>query len=231
MIGKREKRKPDERVEKESNVLTAKMFYVITPLLVISLIVKLVCRLPFQVYALELLCLLVSGGYFLVQEIGKGILLVRKKDEALFEIHYAALSRAFMADFYLLIIGELIYIYVVKDYFWWVLSYMVAWLLPGLVITIVSVKEGWLLRSGKAQGKAGKKRFLISVILGSAVYGILMGFPDFYHDGAFHAKGILYIIGMGTGWGTFFYFVMNHLIKVSEKRADKRLEGTDGNEE
>lgn len=231
MIGKKKKRWTDERIEKESNVLTAKMFYVITPLLVISLIVKLVCRLPFQVYVLELLCLLASGGYFLAQEIGKGILGVREKDEALLEIHRGILSKAFMIDFYLLVTGELIYIYAVKDYFVWVLSYMTAWLLPGLIIVIASVKKGWLLRVGKTQGKTGKKSFLISVILGSAVYGILSGFPEFYHDGAFHAVGILHMIGMGAVWGILYYFAMGSLIKVSEKRANKRLEGTDGDEE
>lgn len=230
-VWKKGKRKPDERLEKESNVLAAKMFYVITPLLVISLIVKLVCRLPFQVYVLELLCLLASGGYFLVQEIGKGILLVRKKDEALLEIHRAALSRAFMIDFWLLVIGELVYIYAVKDYFWWVLPYMAAWLLPGLVITIASIKQGWLVRSAKAQGKAGSRSSLILVIIGAAVFGILMGFPEFYHDGAFHAEGLLYMLGMGAGWGILYYFMMNGFIRKSEKHADKRLEGTDDDEE
>lgn len=231
MIGKKEKRRPDERIEKESNVLAAKMFYVITPLLVISLIVKLVCRLPFQVYVLELLCLLASVGYFFVQEIGKGILLVREKDEALLEIHRAVLSKAFMIDFWLLIVGELIYIYAVKDYFWWVLPYMAAWLLPGLVITIASIRQGWLVRSVKKQEKGGKKNFLIGVILGAAMFGILSGFPEFYHDGAFHAVGILYMLGEGVFWGIFEYFFMAGLSKISEKRADKRLEGKDDDEE
>ncbi len=231
MIRKKERRRPDERIEKESNVLAAKMFYVITPLLVISLIVKLVCRLPFQVYVLELLCLLASGGYFFVQEIGKGILLVREKDEALLEIHRAVLSKAFMIDFWLLIVGELLYIYAVKDYFWWALPCMAAWLLPGLVITIASIRQGWLVRSVKKQEKGGKKNFLVSVIIGAAMFGILSGFPEFYHGGAFHAEGLLYMLGMGAGWGILYYFAMSGFIRKSEKRADKRLEGTDGDEE
>lgn len=222
------KRKPDERLEKESNVLTAKMFYVITFLLLISLIVKLICRLPYKVFILETICLLASGIYYIAQEIGKGILGVRQKDEALSEIHRSILSKAFMIDLWLLIAGELIYIYVVGDYFVWVLSYMAAWLIPALVITITSIKKGWMIRGGKAQGK---KSFLISVIIGSAVYGILMGFSDFYYDGAFHAEGILSIIGMGAGWGIIFYFLMNFFIRVSEKHADQRLKGVDSDEE
>lgn len=225
------KRKPDERLEKESNELTAKMFYVITFLLLISLIVKLVCRLPYKVFILEIICLLASGIYFFAQEIGKGILGVRQKDEALSEIHRGILSKAFMIDFELLMTGELIYIFAVKDYFVWVLSYIAAWLIPALVITIASITKGWLIRVGKAQGKKGKKSFLISVILGSAAFGILMGFSDFYHDGAFHAEGLLSIIGMGAGWGILFYILMNFLIKKAEKHADKRMKGVDSDEE
>lgn len=225
------KRKPDERLEKESNELTAKMFYVITFLLLISLIVKLVCRLPYKVFILEIICLLTSGIYFFAQETGKGILGVRQKDEALSEIHRSILSKAFNIDFKLLITGELIYFFVVKDYSVWVLSYIAAWLIPGLVITIASITKGWLIRVGKAQGKKGKKSFLISVILGSAAFGILMGFSDFYHDGAFHAEGLLSIIGMGAGWGIFFYISMNLLIRKAEKHADKRLKGVDSDEE
>lgn len=225
------KRKPDERLEKEGNVLAAKMFYVITFLLLVSLIVKLVCKLPFQVYALEVLCLLSSGIYFFVQEIRKGILGVRKKDEALREIHRSVLSKAFMIDFDLLIAGELIFIYVVKDYFIWVLSYVVAWVLPGLVITIASVKKGWLIRAGKEQRKKGQRSFLVRVILGSLVYGILMGFPDLYHDGAFHAKGILSILGLGAVWGVLFYFGMILISRLSTKHADQRLESAENNNE
>lgn len=225
------KRKPDERLEKESNVLTAKMFYVITFLLLISLIVKLICRLPYKVFILETICLLTSGIYFFAQEIGKGILGVRQKDEALSEIHRGILSKAFMIDFWLLLAGEQIYIYVVGDYFVWVLSYMAAWVIPALVITIASIRKGWLIRVGKAQGEKGKSSFLISVILASAMFGILMGFSDFYHDGAFHAKGLLSIIGMGTGWGIFFYISMNFLIKIAEKHADQRMKGVDSDEE
>lgn len=225
------KRKQDERLEKESNVLSAKMFYVITFLLLISLIIKLVSKLPFQVYALEVLCLLASGIYFFTMEIGKGILAVRKKDEALLEIHRSVLAKAFMIDFWLLLAGELIFIYVLKDYFVWVLSYMIAWMLPALVIAIASITKGWLIRGGKAQGKKDRKSVLIRVILGSAAFGILTGFPDLYHDGAFHVKGILSIIGMGATWGILFYLSMSFLIRLSEKRADKRLESVDNDEE
>lgn len=225
------KRKPDERLEKEGNVLNAKMFYVITFLLLVSLIVKLVCKLPIQVYALEVLCLLSSVTYFFAQEIRKGILGVCKKDEVLREIHRSILSKAFMIDFDLLITGELIFLYVVEDHSVWVLSYVITWVLPALVITIASITKGWLIRAGKEQRKKGQKSFLVSVLLGSLVFGILMGFPDLYHDGAFHARGLLSILGMGAGWGVLFYFSMTLISSLSTKHADQRLESAENNNE
>lgn len=225
------KKKTDERLEKESNVLTAKMFYLITFLLLVSLAVKLACRLPLRVCALEALCLLTSGIYFLVHETGNGILGVREKDEALSEIHRSILSRAFQIDFSLLLVGELVFIYALDDYLIWALSYLATWMPPALVITIASIKNGWLVRVGQAQGRKGKKTFLLSVVMGSAVFGILMGFPELYHDGAFHAKGLLYVLGMAAGWGIPFFLIMNFLVGRSEKRADQRLEEADQDEE
>ncbi len=41
-----------------------------------------------------------------------------------------------------------------------------------------------------------------------------------YYDGAFHASGILWILGMGVGFGLLFYFLMSGFIKISEEQAD-----------
>lgn len=224
-------KKTDERLEKESNVLAAKMYYLTMFLLLVSLAVKLACRLPFPVFALEALCLLAGGLYFLVQEIRNGILGLREKDEALLEIHRGILAKAYMIDFWLLLLGELIFLFALEDYSIWVLSYFIAWVPSALAITISSVKKGWLVRAGQAQGKKGKRSFLLSVILGSLVYGLFMGYPELYHDGAFHARGLLYVLGMAAGWGIPFYLVMNFFVGRSEKRADKRLEEAEQDEE
>ena len=128
MSKRNEKRKTDERIEKESNMLTAKMFWVITPLLVISLIVKLVCALPWYLYALEILLLAVGGVYVLVQELRNGILFAGRRDAALAEIHNRILTTGFLIDFYGMVVGEFILmavlVFVVKSYFWWSLSYL-----------------------------------------------------------------------------------------------------------
>ncbi len=57
--------KPDERIEKESNGFYGKMYYVISLLMILSVIVKVVCKVPWFVYGLELLALAVSGVFLL----------------------------------------------------------------------------------------------------------------------------------------------------------------------
>ena len=60
-------------------------------------------------------------------------------------------------------------------------------------------------------------------MLGALVYGLIMGFPQLYHDGAFHAEGILWVLGMAALWGIPFYLIFVGIMKVSENKADKNL--------
>lgn len=231
MSKRNEKRKTDERIEKESNALTAKMFWVITPLLLVSLAVKLICRVPWYVFALEILCLVASGVYVLVQELRKGILFVGKKDVALTEIHNGILTKAFMVDLWLLVLGEFIYVYAVEEYLWWVVSYLAVWMIPGLVITIVSIKKGWMVWGGKKQEESGKKRLIKTMIVVGPLYGLITNFKMLYHDGAFHAEGILWILGDAAMFGVIMYLFFVIAAKASGKKADERLEQEVGNEE
>ena len=139
----------DERITKESNKLSAKMFYVITVATLISLVIKITCGLPIEVYALELIALVASVLFVVVSEAVKGILLVREKDEAIRTMHEAVLSKAMMVSFWIIIVGEFLYLFLVKEYFFWVLSYFAIWFVPALVITIASVKNGWFVWGSK----------------------------------------------------------------------------------
>ena len=47
--------KTDERIEKEANRFSGKLFYVMCALLIVSLVVKCCFDLPFFVYALEII--------------------------------------------------------------------------------------------------------------------------------------------------------------------------------
>ena len=212
----------DERILKESNALSAKMFYVITLLTVISLVVKLVCRLPLFVFGLEIIALVVSVGYVLVCEGCKGILFV-KKDEELKTIHEEILTKAMMIHLSTLMDGGLLFCFLAKEYCTWALSYIVIWMVPSMIITIASIKNGWLIWGSKKRETEGKKNFKLRVAAGAFICGLFMGFPMLYHDGVFHAEGILWILGLGIMWGVPFYLVFTGFMKVAEKRADQNL--------
>lgn len=229
----RKKRKTDERIEKETNQSVGKLFYLVCGLLVVSLIVKCCFRLPVYVYALEIVSLVAGVGYFLWREKKFGILFIMNRDEILWELHNETLTKAMMVQFWIMTIGECIpmylmaYIKPVQQYFWWYCSYMLVLLPVALIITVLSLKKGWLVWGGKEQEKTGKKNFAIRVMFGALLYGVLMeafdGFKHVYYDGAFHAEGFGRIFGMAALWGVLFYFAMLGVIKISEKQADKRL--------
>ncbi len=223
MFKRKEKNLPDERIKKESNHLSAKMYYVITVLTIVSLIVKLVCKVPFYVYLLEILALLGSIGYVLVSEVRKGILFVKEKDETLQTIHEEMLSNAMTISFWILIIGEWIFLFVAEKYSAWIVSYFAIWLVPALIITIASIKNGWLIWGTQKRKVEGKKSFKKRVAIGALVYGVILGFPMLFKDGVFHPEGLLWILGMGAMWGVLFYFAFTGFMKVAEKKADKIL--------
>lgn len=211
--------KPDERIEKESNVLYGKMYYVITLLMILSVIVKVVCKVPWFIYGLELLALAVSGVFLLVQELRKGILFVRKKDEVLSEIHSKHLRDAFMIDFWILIIGELLFLNVDK-YFFWLYSYLITIMIPSIVISVASLSKGWMIWGGTKKEKMGKKRLALGTCLGSLAFGIILGGKHLFIEGVFQWTGILWILGLSAFWGIAFYFIMRACIKISEEQAD-----------
>ena len=224
MFWKKENKVVDERIEKESNKFAAKMYYLITALTVISLIVKLACQLPLYVYGLEIIALVASLIYFLVSEARNGILFEKNKDEELLNIHYGILAKAEMVIFCIIVTGELFYLFLAKEYFFWILSYFVIWMIPGLLQTIITIKNGWLIWGSKQKEVSGKKDFKKRVVYGSLAFGIFMGFPFLFRDGVIHPEGILIILLYAVGWGIPFYFLFMLMIKISEKKADKKLE-------
>ena len=222
MWKKKNKQPVDERLEKESNKLSAKMFYVMALLAMISLAVKIICRLPVKVYALEILALAAGIIFVLACELKKGILFI-KKDEVLQTIHEAVLAKAMMVMFWIFVFGDVLLLFVLGEYFFWILANFVVVIIPALIISVASIKNGWLIWGSKKREADGKKSFKKRVAIGALFYGVFMGFPQLYHDGAFHAEGILWILGMAAGWGIPFYLIFMAIMKVAEKKADEKL--------
>lgn len=238
----------DERIEKESNKLTVPMFYLLSVELLACLIVKLVLGEPWYNFVLELACLVPAWGYVLVKRAQNGILVIKEKDEALLTIRNAIMSKAFMISFFVIILGELFYMFAVTDYFssngiihsdgeiWtremtWMLVYLAVWFVPALIFTIFTLKKGWMIWGSKKRETVGKKAFAKRVAVGSLFYGLIMGLPELIKHGFFYAKGWLMILGLSAMWGILFYFAMIGMIKYSEKKADKAVEEQEGADE
>ena len=220
---KKRKQPVDERIEKESNRISGKMYYVMNLLMIVSIVVKLFYKVPVYVYALELLALAVSGIFFLISEWKYGILFLKEKDEELLSIHYKILSKAMMISFWMIIIGEIPFPLIAIEYMKWTLLYFVIWGIPALIITFFSIKNGWLIWGTKKKEKNGKQELKKRVVIGALFYGLIMGFPELFQDGVFQVKGLLWIFGMAAGWGIPFYLIFAGIMKISEKSADKNV--------
>lgn len=246
---KNENQIKDERIEKETNKLMTPMFYLVSTELLACLVLKLVLQEPWYNFILEILCLVPAWGYALVKRSQSGILVLKEKDDALLSIRDAIHSKAFMISFWVIIIGEVIYMFAMTDYFsrygiiqpdevsWpreltWLLVYLVVWFIPAIIVTVNTLKKGWLIWGSKKREATGKKEFGKRVIVGSLFFGLIMGLPELIENGIFYAKGWLMIFGMAAMWGILFYFAMLGLIKLSEKNADKAVkEKEESNEE
>lgn len=219
------KKKVDERIQKRSNELIAKVFPLLGILDLVFLIIKIVMGLPFMVYMLEICILVIGAAVWLTEELRYGTLLVKEKDDMLKELSNKARSNAFMAMFWTVLSGELLYILLIdKAYFLWVFSYIVIWLPAAIYITIHSFSEGLLIFGSRKKEKNTKKSLAVRTFIGSLFFGALVGFEYYFHDGVFDPKGLIAALLLAAGWGIPFYLMFFGLMKLSEKKADKNLE-------
>lgn len=238
----------DERIEKETNKLMTPMFYLLSAGLMACLVLKLVLGEPWYNFILEILCLVPAWGYALTKRVQSGILVMKEKDDALISIRDAIHSKAFMISFWVIIIGEVLYMFAMTDYFsrygiiepeevsWpremtWLVVYLAVWLVPAIIVTVNTLKKGWMVWGSKKREVTGKKEFGKRVAIGSLFFGLIMGLPELIANGIFYAKGWLMILGMAAMWGILFYFAMLGLIKLSEKNADKAVKEQEEHDE
>lgn len=219
----KKKQPVDERIQKESNKLSAKMYYLLTALTLMLLVVKVCSKVPFQVYLLEIITLLIGTIYLAAMEMKNGILFVKERDEVLTTLHEANLANAMNIEFMVLVFGELLFMFLLEEYFLWLPAYFLVWLPPALIITIASIKNGWIIWGTKKREKEGRKDFKKRVAIGSLFYGVIVGGPMLFKDGVFYPAGILWILGLAAFWGILFYLLMSGMMKVAEKRADQKL--------
>ena len=258
MLLKKKNQIKDERIEKESNKLMPPMFYLFSVEMLVCLVLKLVLGEPWYNFTLEILCLVPAWIYVLVKRVQNGILVIKEKDEALLAIRDNIVAKAFMISFWVILIGEMIYMYLVVDVIngdsavwvkelvngvvsgdgsaWpreltWLFVYLAVWFVPAIIITVFTLKKGWLIWGSKKREVTGKKEFAKRTAIGALFFGLIMGAPELFDNGVFQPKGLLIIVLTGAAWGLFFYFFMTAFIKRSEKNADKAVEGQEGSDE
>lgn len=116
------------------------------------------------------------------------------------------------------------FLFVAGEYFWWLCAYLAIVMVPALIYTVASIKNGWLIWGTKKRETEGKKNFKLRVVIGSLFYGIFVCSHMLIKDGKFDPWGILWILGSAALFGIPFYFAMMLMMKTAEKRADKNLE-------
>lgn len=223
----------DERIQKRSDELSAKMLPLVWITNAVFLAIKVAKGLPIMVCALDILCAVVGLLVWLVEEMRYGTLFVKEKDQVLKELANKARREAFTSILWIILIGECIFFYVTgMQYIVWTLAYFLTVMPACLIITIVSLKEGLLAFGSKKREVNTKKSFRFRTVIGSVIFGVLTGLDFYYKDGVFNAKGLISIPLLALGWGVPFYFLMLAMIKGAEKKADQQVkELEDGSEE
>ena len=234
----------DERIEKESNKVMAAVYWLFLAGLLASLVTKLVLGEPWYNFILEIVCIVPSLGYALVKRSSNSVLFLKEKDEALVTIRNGIMAKAFNIALNILITGELIYMFFVigaldvlkpEDVEWcieetWLLVYLAIWFVPSLIVTIFTIKNGWMVWGSKKRETTGKKNFAKSTAIGALFFGLMMGVVEVLENG-FSIKALIITFGTGAMWGILFYFMMLATIKISEKNADKAVKKQEENSE
>lgn len=232
---KRKQKVVDERIEKESNKLSAKMYGLMLVLTNACLIYKIVKGLPFYLYALEIIVELTMILYFLVKESQSGILFMNKRDEATQTLHESVLAKAFNLAFNIVVEGEFLLMFGLliwaREYFFWVCSYFVIWVPAALIITALSIKRGWFVWGTKKKEQEGKKSFGKATFKGSLFFGCFMGVFFMITRGGFEVKYLVMMPIMAAMWGIPYYLIMTFMMKQAEKQADKKVEAVENGSE
>lgn len=218
----------DERITRVINALAARAFWQMMALQAAVLAVKAALGADMRVCLLDIAVLAV-GLLGVIQRSVKG--LWGAKDEAQQEMDQRALVKLYKAAFWLLIVGELLLIMGDEENISWYAPYPLVWGVPALIMTVCGMRSGcfvWGSRQAKADGK---QRLLWGTIVGAAFFGVIMGGPACFKDGAFQLAGLWKVLGMGAFWGVMYYWLYRLLIRRGEKAADRAVEEAEGADE
>ncbi len=222
-----EKPMVDERIHKETNRFFAKLFYLQTLLAIGGMVIQIVNKVPLRVVCLQIVCLVVGMGFALIQLITKGVFGLKAKDEALTSIREGILALAYSLEFFILMLGDCVFIFFEKEYSSWNVLYCFEWMIPAWIYVVIGIKRSWIQWGGKnrqVNGKKLMKKLWIPTIVGAVLVIFLIELPEWLADGVFSGNEIFAVLVTVIGIPMGSYFLMNKIVDTGEKRADKMLE-------
>jgi len=220
----------DERVQKESNAVLARLYWAAMALQVVVLVVKLCLGVELIQCALDGIIILFGLGVMAVLRALRG--LWARKDEVLRELDNSVLSTSFGTMLWVALLGSLLLMFGngEENALWYGLT-MLPVLIASGIYTVIAIKRGLLLWGGERNKGSAKPRLRKATTLGALFFGIVMGAPDCFIDGVFQVKGLVKILLMAAMWGLMFYGMMVLAINRGEKSANKALEEVEANAE
>lgn len=211
----------DERITRESNALLARAFWMMLLLQAGVLAAKFALGAAVRVCILDMAVFCVGFIGMIVLRTAKG--LWGAKDEALREIEQAGLSKLFGTMLWMVILGELLLVFLDAGNLRWYAPFFIVWGIPAVYVTVQIIRKGLLLWGSKKAEATGKSRLALKTAVGALFFGVVMGGPDCFADGAFQVSGLWKVLGMGATWGILYYLLMLGMIKLGEKKADKAV--------
>ncbi|MBR4067161.1 MAG: hypothetical protein IKK08_00880 [Clostridia bacterium] len=219
----------DERLARQQNALGAVGYWMVMALQAVALAVKLLLGAGLRVCVLDLAVLAVGAVGMVLVRTRNG--LWGQKDEALREIDQAGLAKVFMVQFFLILIGEFLLFFLDDANLIWYLPYLPVWIIPALYVMIRGYRSGLYTYGTKKAETHSKRQLLWRTALGALFFGIVMGGPDCFRDGAFQLTGLWKVLGMGLCWGVLFYGMMLLFLKLGDKKADQLVAAEDARPE
>lgn len=213
----------DERIQKESNALLARLYWLALALQVVVLAVKLRLGAELIQWAMDGIIILAGVGVMAVMRSIKG--LWGKKDEALREIDNSVMSTSFGTMLWVALLGSLLLMFGngEENALWYGPTILPVLTASG-IYTVLAIKRGLLLWGGERNKGSAKPQLRKATTLGALFFGIVMGAPDCFSGDVFQVNGLVKIILMAVTWGLMFYGMMVLAINRGEKSANQAVE-------
>lgn len=215
----------DERIARGQARFAAHGFWILLALQAVVLAAKAALGAPLIACVPDAAVLLIGiGGMVLLRSL-KG--LWSRGDEVLRQMDEELLSKLFMVLFWLVVMGEFVLFFADGANWRWYVPYLAVWGIPALYVVVRSLRSGLVVWGSKKAERNGKLQLMKRTAIGALFFGLVMGGPDCFREGAFQLSGLWKVLGMAACWGVVFYLGMVLFLKVGEKSADRLVANAD----